>query len=100
MTDLARYAINFFKGGVYADIDVYNYRNIRDMFECPSEGGSGGGGGDHDNLRKGASAARDNGRRPFAPLFYAVTEKPSLQQANYFFAVGEHTIYFVNCRSK
>ena len=87
MTDLARYAINFFKGGVYADIDVYNYRNIREMFECASGG-----------VRESQSSG-DLGSPPFAPFFYAVTEKPSLQQANYFFAVKMWRIAIKNERA-
>eukprot|EP00750_Incisomonas_marina_P005714 INCI14097.1.p1 GENE.INCI14097.1~~INCI14097.1.p1 ORF type:complete len:271 (-),score=33.25 INCI14097.1:130-942(-) len=85
MTDLARYAINFFKGGVYADIDVYNYRNIREMFECASGG-----------VRESQSSG-DLGSPPFAPFFYAVTEKPSLQQANYFFCGAPTSSTNGNC---
>ena len=65
MTDLARYLIIYKHGGVYADIDVYNYRDIKQLLQ-PCE----------------RFATGD-----VIPMFVAVTEKPSLQQANYFFAV-------------
>ncbi len=66
MTDLARYALVYFHGGVYADIDVYNYRNL-----------------------EGALVPCTNG------TFVAVTETPSLQQANYFFMVGVQVLDLV-----